>query len=275
MTRVTLLWCGPNGDVRKATFEARPFYIGRHPNPTSDLNPLSVYVVDAKTREVLAAIGGEYPTVSRLHALVEVRGDKIIVRDHGPYGGRSKNGTFINGRPIPPGGWLEARGWSVVGLASTGPRILIVVEGSKAPFHAMELEELIDVPECLKGKARDIVLEAQLEPEKPAKSLARGVEECYVLAIAGWRLKDLVTAQVDAGELAARAKKLLEIVRGNEWLFKQILKADVESFKAALTIVKEHGYAGLRSVSTTLRTFEAILREASEARCSRYLEEVV
>ena len=104
--------------------------------------------------------------------------------------------------------------------------------------------------------------------------MEKEVGECNALLIAILWLKELAAAQVDEGELAARAKKLLNIVRGYEGVFRRVLKTEgVESFKAALRLVEEHGYGGLRSVSTTLRTYEAILREAGEAKCGKYVEE--
>ena len=275
MTIVTLLWCGPQGRINREEVKATSFYIGRHPRPHEGIDSLGVYALDAETLEVLASIGGVYPTVSRLHALVEVYDDKIAVRDHGPYGRGSRNGTFLNGRPIPPGSWLETRGWGVIGLASTGPRILIIVGGdSSIPQQVPALAQALEMPKCLVGGVREVLPKATLEREIPSESPPRTlkeVEKCYILASIGWRLKDLMaiakTGYVSEGELKARVGVLLDIVKAGKDLLTLALNREIESLKAALSIVEEEGYTGLERMIRIIEVYEALLNHVVKVKC--------
>lgn len=73
--------------------------------------------------------GFSSPLVSRMHTLLEVNNTTVVVRDHGPAGKGSKNGTYVNSTPIARGGQvvLEKGTPADIRLGSLGPVFTLAV----------------------------------------------------------------------------------------------------------------------------------------------------
>jgi hypothetical protein len=205
-----LLWC--SGGVPERALVSGKFYLGRHPSPPQGYSPLSVYAIKPATMEIEAEIPGVFITVSRLHALVAVGGGLVVVRDHGPEGRGSKNGTFVNGKRLERGGSETVRGWAVVGLAASGPRVLVAdPEAGVVEVPGGAVAEALQVPECLVGAvgAAGGQLQVRFSPSDEYPGA-----ECIVVARLGWLLAELEQRAVqgyDEDEIKALAERALRI----------------------------------------------------------------
>ncbi len=112
-------WNDDRGRERWVSIEGR-FFVGRL---TKDLlvepgiyNPVNIYMywIDGTKRIIDTGYASFF--VSRKHLLVESRDNIPYIRDHGPYGKRSSNGTYINNKKILPGKWYRVNVGDIIRL---------------------------------------------------------------------------------------------------------------------------------------------------------------
>ena len=113
----------------------------------------------------------QMPIISRNHALIIVENDTITVKDHGPHGTGSTNGTIVNGQALPPGGESRfTRQTVAIKLTGKGPTLK-----AKYLVAAEQTVILDEVP----GEAREKAGEKPLYLEGVASivegSLRRGI----------------------------------------------------------------------------------------------------
>ena len=98
-----LIWHNPGGTRQRYKLEART-WIGRPGGfrlKSQGLNPYSVILYREDNSEYIET-GYIDSTVSRRHATLQPSTNGVIVRDVGTKGKGSLNGTYINGKKIPP-----------------------------------------------------------------------------------------------------------------------------------------------------------------------------
>ncbi len=207
MAKASLLiyWCD-DGLINVARApQGSKVYIGRLPNPPEG-EGYSVFIIDDKGR-LLAKVGGPYPYVSRLHALIELGGDhEIIIRDHGSQGNGSTNGTYVDGSRLPRGGSVVKIGAAVVRLAESGPSFLVMRSDWEGDISM--LLALKGAPRCLKAE----IVRRVLEREDAEKIMS---EECVILNTISHLASNAIIAyssqlRDEALHYARELKKLLE-----------------------------------------------------------------
>ena len=255
---LTVLWC-EEGRRRSAEVEP-PFYLGRHPSPPPGFSGSRVYLMRAGSLEPVADLGGPYLTVSRLHAMIDGRGGVVVVRDHGPSGSGSRNGTLVNGLPLPRGGYREARGWCVVGLALSGPRVVVSVE-PEPPLPSGVEADAVQVPGCLEGFGGDVNAGGEARAGGEVGSV-----ECLVLSRLGWLLSE-VSGRLAAGDYAeagAAASIALRLSARSRTLLSGLLgETTLVNLEHALALI-ESGGPGPEGL---LRRASRALSEAWLSRC--------
>lgn len=268
MGGVSIAWCTGAGEERSATLSSRVF-VGRHPNPGHGFDPLSVYVLNAETLAVEADLGGPYPTVSRLHALIEEGpGGALIVRDHGRGGGGSRNGTWVNGARLPTAGRLEVRGGiAVVGLALSGPRLLAWTSGAKPGAVFAVLTELADaagIPSCLRGVMARVARASGVEIVEAAGAVG-DLYECIAALQVTERISDVIIALSGAGELDVALDRLKRSLQ--KQLIADIVRRALGSQGADSLMAGLH--AGSRGIlASLLPRARAALRDYASRACS-------
>lgn len=227
MGGVSIAWCTGAGEERSATLTRRVF-IGRHPNPGHGFDPLSVYALDAETLTVEADLGGPYPTVSRLHTLVEEEpSGALIVRDHGHTGRGSRNGTWVNGARLPTAGKLEVRdGIAVVGLALSGPRLLAWTSSARPGAMVTVLIELADaagIPPCLVRVMARMARATSAQLVEAASGVG-DLYDCIAALQVAERISDVIIALSGSGELDVALNRL-KMALGSELVVEVVRKA--------------------------------------------------
>jgi len=255
---VAVYWCR-GGEPAGVEAEGGVF-IGRRPDAAGS-EAYNVYVLGEDLR-VLGSIGGPYPSVSRLHARVDPGpGDTIIIRDHGPHGEGSTNGTYVNGARLPRGGEAVERGAALVRLSSQGPVVLVVRPG----WRGEEAERLLSSPEapgCLRSLLRS------LAPAAAEPGAAEAPGECLYLLQALSRVNEALAAASrgswDEAEHARRElRRLLERGEARRLLGEQ-LEGYLEGGVDSLLIAVDTGGAAL--YERILPLVREKLREAAAAR---------
>ena len=99
------------------SFRLKPLEVSGYPSPIDPDNDRIALGRSPENDVVLT--GGEFPSVSGQHAVVERRGGKLTVHDAG-----SRNGTYVNNRRIDTSRELSAG--DVVQLGAIGPKFVVI-----------------------------------------------------------------------------------------------------------------------------------------------------
>jgi len=119
--------------------------------------------------------------VSREHLLLRKLEDRVLVRDLG-----SRNGTFLNGRPIRPGAEVEAKegasiviGMSVICLGEKGSKEALALVSSINPSNEHDSTDILVSKESelrsVKHKAKELGPNVTVGT-KHSSNIQRGVE---------------------------------------------------------------------------------------------------
>ncbi len=252
MTGVAVYWC--RGGEPAWVEHVGGVYIGRRPG-ASGAEAYTVYVLTLEL-EPLAAVGGPYPHVSRLHARVEPGpGDTLVIRDHGPSGAGSTNGTYVNGARLPRGGEAVERGAALLGLSSRGPTVLVARRGWSGEGLG-RLLSLPGAPACLQGLARAL------------GEAKRGAGDCVALLKALARVNEALAAAArgswEEAEHARRELARLLAAPEARAVLGEALRGYLEGGLDSLLLAVETG--GSLLYDSTLPLVRERLREAAAAR---------
>ena len=145
---LVLIWSN-NGRTYQFKLKSDRYFLGR---PTIDdlgkfkeeFDIANILIFNPDDYNEVCNTGFISLTVSRRHALLykkSVGGNvvKLFIKDHGPLGKGSKNGTLVNDEMLPKGGVKPVSIGDTIRLSRTGPIFHIgVLEGNKAKMYLSE-----------------------------------------------------------------------------------------------------------------------------------------
>lgn len=161
--RYVLIWSVGGGERRHA-LSLGEYFLGRL--SAEDVSRLGVgspdyfgvYLFPAKGRGEVLHTGFCSVSVSRRHAklICENVGGRpaLHVMDHGPQGKRSKNGTYVNEREVPPGRRVRLKEGDVLKLSTLGPAFMIGAERRGVTELRTRSGIPIEVPKSIANELR-------------------------------------------------------------------------------------------------------------------------
>jgi len=91
---IAIYYLNKNGKMEGFKGESNGYIIGRPARIDIPVDPYGVYIMDKEGHPIVDT-GIRDPTISRNHLLVDQVWEKVRVRDWGPYGTGSTNGTIV------------------------------------------------------------------------------------------------------------------------------------------------------------------------------------
>jgi len=149
-----LIW-GYNNNDKRFILRSRRYFLGRPDHQDikklgGGVSGLDVLIFNPDNYSEKEYTGWRSLTVSRRHALLYKRfaGKRceLVIKDHGPNGTGSKNGTFINDRMMPTGGEAVLREGDTVRLSSLGPLFMIGVQKKDRTEVSLSAGVPVEVP---------------------------------------------------------------------------------------------------------------------------------
>lgn len=255
---LTIRWIDDNGEPRVLDISLNRFFIGRLHREDSPLafsdneaaRKWGIYVFnpEEKYSKYLNVIDG---FVSRRHLLVTIDKGVVKVRDHGPNGAGSKNGTYINGRIVPRGkesivsiGSRVKLGpyfeFTIIGVKEKRIPVTIsigevVVESKEVIEELMEMGVKVNYEDIGRNKVVAIINEAPQRYVR-VKEMEYDIKPKDLISVLNYRLNDLL-----------RVKEYIEKEFSEELLLRELLALNV-----GLISFKEH-YLNKLNISEKIR----------------------
>ena len=149
-----LIWGYDNSDKR-FILRSRRYFLGR-----PDLQDMERLGGGVSSYDVLIFNPDNYSekeftgyrtlVVSRRHALIYKRfvGERseLVIKDHGPEGKGSKNGTFVNDKMLPKGGEAMLREGDRIRLSSSGPLFVVGIQRENKTEIPLSADVPIEIP---------------------------------------------------------------------------------------------------------------------------------
>jgi len=149
-----LIWGYDNTDKR-FILRSRRYFLGRPDLQDmerlgSGVSSYDVLIFNPDNYSEKELTGYRTLVVSRRHALIYKRfvGERseLVIKDHGPEGKGSKNGTFVNDKMLPKGGEAILREGDRVRLSSLGPLFIIGIQREDKTEVSLSADVPIEVP---------------------------------------------------------------------------------------------------------------------------------